>query len=237
MAAIPFEVNRAKSNEADWQEYIKYSKQLLVDEENIGRFKELFHSNLTNNRVESQLFAQYTFNRLCKIYSEIYDLLSPVDINNDDILDLADKDLEQRRNRLRSIAKGGVVYYECNNKEYPQEHNDDWAWQWMSTGVITPNGRYYAAITMEINQECSLSNKIEIGLRRMPGSYELTGIVTRELLEKCNSLFRDNGLELHFNMDNGSWWHIYSTIPISTTDEDIVRYIETLEEFAEKELD
>ena len=77
IAAIPFEKNRAKSNGADWKEYIDNQEQLLADEE-IGKYKELFHSSLTKNKEEAHLFAQKTFNRLCKIYAEVYNLLSPV---------------------------------------------------------------------------------------------------------------------------------------------------------------
>ena len=101
----------------------------------------------------------------------------------------------------------------------------------MSVGIITPNG-YYAAITMELYQNCCLSNYIEIGLRRMPNSYELTGEMPLELLEKCKSRCPDLNLE----KPGGSWWHICSTIPIVTADDTIVQYLRAFEKFAVSEL-
>ena len=232
MAAIPFETNRAKSNEADWQEYIDNQKQLLVDEE-IEKYKELFHPSLTGNKEEAHRFAQKTFNRLCKIYSEVYQLLSPIDINADEVLPLLNTDLGQRRKRLNYIADklGGSVFFECNGKEYRLTHNDDWARPWMSVGIITNNG-YYAAITMELSQNCSLSNVIEIGLRRRPESYELTGEMPLELLDKCKSYCPN----LNFEKSGGSWWHVHSSIPLDTPDDRIVDYLKALETFATSEL-
>lgn len=232
MAAIPFETNRSKSNSADWKEYIDNQKELLADEE-IEKFQVLFHSSLTENKEEAHCFAQKTFKRLCKIYNEVYKLLSPVDVNTDETLPLRDNGLGQRQKRLSYIAErlGGSVFFECNGKEYPQTNNEDWARPWMSVGLITPNG-YYAAITMELCQNCCLSNYIEIGLRRMPNSYELTGEMPVELLEKCKSYCP----ELNVEKPGGSWWHVYSSIPIDTADDTIVQYLRAFGEFAASEL-
>lgn len=232
MAAIPFETNRAKSNEADWQEYIEYQGQLLADED-IGRFKELFHSYLTRSKEEAHRFVQKTFNRLCKIYTEVYNLIYPVDINADNGIPIVDNGLMQRYKRLTYIAErlGGSVYFECNGKEYPQMHNEDWSRIWMSVGLVTTNG-YYAAITMEIYQNCKLSNRIEIGLRKKPDSYELTGEMPPMLLEKCRSCCP--GLDIY--MSDGPWWHVFAYLPIETHDDVIVDYLRALEQFAITEL-
>lgn len=232
LAAIPFETNRAKSNGADWQEYIDNQKQLLADEE-IEKFKELFHPYLTENKEEAQRFAQKTFKRLCRIYAEVYKLLSPVDVNADETIPLIDNGLGKRQKRFSYIAErlGGSVYFECNGKEYRQTSNGDWARPWMSVGLITPNG-YYAAITMELYQNCCLSNIIEIGLRRMPNSYELTGDVPVELLEKCKSCCPD----LNIEKPSGTWWHVCSSIPLDTEDDKIIQSLRSLGEFASTEL-
>ena len=232
IAAIPFETNRAKSNVADWQEYIDYREQLLADEE-IEKYQELFHSSLTENKEEAQRFAQKTFKRLCKIYDEVYKLLSPVDVNADDNIPFIDNGLGRRKKRLSYIAEklGGKVFFECNGKEYPQTSNEDWARPWMSVGVISPNG-YYAAITMELYQNGCLSNYMEIGLRRMPNSYELTGEMPVELLEKCKSYCPN----LYVERPGGSWWHVYSSIRVDTANDTIVQYLRAFEEFAASEL-
>ena len=233
MAAIPFETNRAKSNVADWQEYIDYREQLLADEE-IEQFQELFHSSLTENKEEAQRFAQKTFKRLCKIYAEVYKLLSPVDINADVNMPFIDNGLGRRQKRLSYIAErlGGIVFFECNRKEYPQKSNEDWARTWMSVGLVTANG-YYPAITMNIDQYCQLGNSIEIGLRKMPDSYELTGKMPAELLEKCKTYCPNLNLE----MSDGPWWHIVTYLSIETPDDVIVDYLRSLNKFAATELE
>lgn len=220
MAAIPFEKNRSKSNVADWKEYIDHQKQLLADEE-IGKYVELFHPNLTEKEDEANNFAQKTFKRLCKIYEEMYNLLSPVDINRDKIMPSINNGLGERQQRLSSIAKelGSEVYFVYNDREYPQKQIVDWARPWMSVGIITSNG-YYAAITMELRQDCHLSNWIEIGLRKMPGAYELTGQISEELLKKCN--------EINLEKTSGNWWHVYSSLPLETSDEQIVEHLNKL---------
>lgn len=233
IAAIPFETNRSKSNEADWQEYIEHREQLLADEE-IGKYREYFHPNLTNNKEEAQRFTQKTFIRLCKIYAEVHKLLSPVDINADENLSLTDNGLGQRKNRLSYIAEriGGIVYFECNGKEYRQTSNENWARTWLSVGHVTANG-YYPAITMNIDQYCHLDNSIEIGLRRMPDSYELTGEMRAELLEKCKFYCPD----LNFELSDGHWWHIVTYLPLETPDDVIIDYLKSLGQFAATELE
>lgn len=233
MAAIPFEINRAKSNGADWKEYIENRETLLADEE-IEKYNTIFHSDLTDSKEEAPKFAQKTFNRLCRIYEEIYNLLSPVDINNDETLPLPANGLMDRKEKLSDIAEklNGHVYFVCNGKEYLQKRLEDWTRTWMSAGIVTPN-RYYAAITMEMHTNCSLSNRIEIGLRRVPDSYDLTGKITPELLEKCNSPRKGPIYE----MSEGSWWHISTYIPVETANDDIVKYLRELGEFASTELE
>ena len=232
IAAIPFETNRAKSNEADWQEYIE-NKTLLLADEDIERYGELFHSYLTENREEAQRFAQKTFNRLCKIYSEVYDLLSPVDLNEGDTLSTINNGLSQRRNLLLGVSEklGSHIYFECNGKEYLQTRNEEWAKPWMSTGLMTNNG-YFAAITIGMYPDCRLGGEIEIGLRKKPDSYELTGEMPSELLETCIS--RCNGLDC--KLSDGPWWHIVTYITVDTPVDTIVDYLRALAEFASIEL-
>ena len=228
MAAIPFETNRAKSNVADWQEYIE-NRTLLLADDDIEKYDELFHPNLTENKEEAQRFAQKTFHRLCKIYSEIYELLSPIDLKEGDTLSAINNGLTQRRNRLLGVSErlGSQIYFECNRKEYLQTRNEEWARPWMSTGLITDNG-YFAAITIRMYQDCRLGEAIEIGLRKKPDSYELTGEMPPELLDQCNAFC--NGLDC--KISDGPWWHVVTYIPIDTSVDQIVDYLRALYKFA-----
>ena len=102
----------------------------------------------------------------------------------------------------------------------------------MSVGLVTANG-YYPAITMNIDQYCQLGNSIEIGLRKMPDSYELTGKMPAELLEKCKTYCPNLNLE----MSDGPWWHIVTYLSIETPDDVIVDYLRSLNKFAATELE
>ena len=151
----------------------------------------------------------------------MYNLLSPVDINRDKAIPSINNGLGERRQRLSFIAKklGSEVYFVYNDREYPQKQIVDWARPWMSVGIKTTNG-YYAAITMELRQDGHLSNSIEIGLRKMPGAYELTGQISEELLKNCN--------EINLEKTSGNWWHVYSSLPLETSDEQIVEHLNKL---------
>lgn len=233
MAAIPYEDNRSMQDNPEWDIYIKNRSALLVDDE-IDNYIDLFHDDMTANQEESQRFAQKTFNRICRIYAEVYDLLSPVDINEGVLPDSVDSTIRLRKKLLTDVANklGGKVYFVNKDKEYPLEHNDEWAKSWLSAGIISQNG-YFAAITIGIDNECQIiDDTIEIGLRRVPGSYGLTSEVTPELLEKYTS----HSESIRFEIAEGSWWHFMDYIPINTSDDKIVDYLKSLVEFAESEL-
>ena len=234
MAAIPFEVNRSKSNASEWTVYMEHQALLLMDED-IKNYDELFHPDLTARQDESQCFAQMTFNRLCKIYSEIYDLLLPVNVNEGDLPESLNDNICHRKELLMNVAKklDCKVYFEHNGKEYPLEHNDEWAKPWLSTGIITKNG-YFAAITIGIDNECQIMDKkmVEIGLRRMPGSYELTGEVTQEHLNEYSSYFGN----LNYEISEGSWWHFIDFVPFETSVDHIAAHLTSLVKFAEANL-
>jgi len=234
MAAIPFETNRAKSNGADWQEYIDNRVPLLVDDE-IEKYNEIFNPNLTESKEQAQCFAQKTFERLCKIYSEIYDLLAPVDVNEGDTLSTLNNGLTQRRDLFIDVSNklDGKIYYVYNEKEYDQLRNEDWTREWMSAGVVTENG-YFAAITIQMYSDYRLADTIEIGLRRVPKTYKLTGECNPEILEEFNSMKCKPSPV--YEMQNSSWWHISAAVPIDTSVDNLVSYLNELVLFASTKL-
>lgn len=231
MAAIPFEVNRAKSNEPNWAEYEAHSSSLLMDQD-VQRFQDLFNQNISQDRKQANLFAQKTFERLIRIYSEVLQLMEPINSNDGEIVSLH-PNLDTRKSRLLNIQKqidGQDIYYECNGKEYPVEKNTDWAVYWLSTGKVTDNG-YYAAITMYADDNIELGEQIEIGLRRIPGQSELPDIkISPELLSELNDVTGD----FSYHVAEGPWWHIQTLIPFKTDDEKISEYLSKLIQFAEK---
>ena len=86
---------------------------------------------------------------------------------------------------------------------------------------------------MYSDEYCQLGNSIEIGLRKMPDSYELTGKMPAELLEKCKTYCPNLNLE----MSDGPWWHIVTYLSIETPDDVIVDYLRSLNKFAATELE
>lgn len=230
MAAIPFEVNRAKSDEANWDEYIGNASALLMDQD-IQKFPELFNNKITQDSNQAYLFAKKTFGRIIRIYNEVLSLVEPVNANSGEILSLH-PNLEIRKSRLETIQKyveAQNIYFECNGKEFPIVKNTDWAISWLSTGRII-NG-CYAAITMFAYDNMDLWDQIEIGLRRIPGQSELLDVqITPEMLSELNDITKD----FSYQIVDGPWWHIQTKIPFKTKDEKIVEYLTKLIQFAEK---
>ncbi len=124
----------------------------------------------------------------------------------------------------------GIYFLYNNIMEYPQENIDDWTREWMSCGCITKN-KYYAAFTMVLDENGSVVNQIEIGLRRLPKTAERFGKVTEGQLQK---LRRYETYELY--EDNNSWWHICKEISIDTDNDIIINELKELAKFASKEL-
>lgn len=236
MAAIPFWVNRAKSNEANWEEYKENPTGLLADDD-ISDFDELFNAMLNSDAKQAKCFAEKTFTRMCKIYKEVYALLEPVDFRVGGITFIEKGGTKNRNERMTAIrdilVKEGFtagIYYLYDNIEYPQNDIDDWTREWMSCGCITENN-YYAAFTMVLYQDGSIGDQIEIGLRRLPQTAERSGKVTEGQLQK---LRRYETYELY--EDNNSWWHICKEISINTDNDIIINELKELAKFASKEL-
>lgn len=236
MAAIPFWVNRAKSNEANWEEYKENPTGLLADDD-ISDFDELFNAMLNSDAKQAKCFAEKTFTRMCKIYNEVYALLEPVDFRVGGITFTEKGGLKDRNERMTTIrdilVKEGFtagIYYLYDNIEYPQNDIDDWTREWMSCGCITENN-YYAAFTMVLYQDGSIGDQIEIGLRRLPQTAERSGKVTEGQLQK---LRRYETYELY--EDNNPWWHICKEISIDTDNDIIINELKELAKFASKEL-
>ena len=235
MAAIPFWVNRAKSNEPNWTEYVHNPADLLADEQ-ISDFGNLFNAMLNTDAKQAKCFAEKTFARMCKIYNEVYALLEPVDFRTGGITFTEKGGIKNRYEKMTSIYNklssdgfSAGIYFLYGNKEYPQTNIDDWTKKWMSCGCITKNN-YYAAFTMVLYQDGNIGDQIEIGLRRLPQTAERSGKVTEGQLQK---LKRYETYELY---EDNLWWHICKGISIKTDNSIIVNELKELMEFASKEL-
>jgi hypothetical protein len=68
-AAIPFSINRGKSDAAEWQEYCSHAGELQFD----SRIMNLQESNLTYEEEAAKLFADVCWHRILQIYKCWYD--------------------------------------------------------------------------------------------------------------------------------------------------------------------
>ena len=173
---------------------------------------------------------------MCKIYNEVYALLEPVDFRIGEIAFAEKTGIRNRKERMNTIrdilVKEGFtagIYYLYGNIEYPQTNIDNWTRDWMSCGCTTGN-KYYAAFTMVLHSDGSIGDKIEIGLRRLPGTTERIGEVTNKQLQQ---LKRYGEYEL---CENNQWWHLCKEISIDTDNDKIIKELMELEKFASHEL-
>lgn len=70
-AAIPFELNRARSNKEDWR-YYEENKDSLAFDENI---KDCKRDNVRFDKRQANIFAKSTFERTIALYKPMYDLI------------------------------------------------------------------------------------------------------------------------------------------------------------------
>ena len=68
-AAIPFSVNRGKSDTAEWDEYFSHSGELQFD----SRIVNLQEANLTYKEASAKLFAEISWQRVLRIYECWYE--------------------------------------------------------------------------------------------------------------------------------------------------------------------
>ena len=243
MAAIPFEVNRAKGDGDNWDEY-RYQdnenginhRDLLLMDESLDLFPEYFEKNFTNDEEKSYKFAQVTFNRLCRIYRRVYDLLEPVDINRSDFDAIGLNDISGRRKFFEQIndAIGASSYHvygeEGDRKEYPISRESDWVAEWASTGVVV-NEKYYVSYCIGIDENLNASDW-EMGIRRLPGrpNIDKNVSINQRLIDDLNE--RHPGFE--FKKDTGDWYYIYASGDISKLNSDeIIEGLTILKDFAQ----
>lgn len=193
LAAIPFEVNRAKSNGINYEEYENNKETLLFDEHS------KLDTNLIRDEEQANRFVTTTYDRFRKIYNECASLWNAL---------FKTEYTSNRRTLFESIkAKKEDVrlYFVSANREFSLENELDWSREWISCGYIV-NG-YYICI-------CLGPNDFEIGLRKNPGDEQLQ----KELVIKDEFQLESY---TKYNPNNNDWWYLEKditdkSIPIET---------------------
>ena len=183
LAAIPFEINRSKSNGSDYEEYDRNKELLFFNTDS----KKLSANSVARDWTQARLFAEITFKRCCQIYEACAVLWKKL---------FKSEYISERRNLFSKVKKEWAeaqAYFVSGDIEFPVNDEMDWAQEWISVGGIV-NG-YYVCI-------CSNENTLEIGLRKNPedARINLDKKLENEVLEKL-------GLT-GFVRYNSGWWYI-----------------------------
>jgi hypothetical protein len=155
IGAIPFEINREKSNRIEFEEYQNYADSLLYDE----RYETIDRDNLTRDVARARPFAELTWDRMCRIYNNIYQLIAPT-ISG---LSLFPR-IKERQTIFAAVHEmlpDSIIGFVAGNNEYPVEDSPlNWSKMWVSVGV--EKAGYCACATWGANE-----NSVEIGIRKI----------------------------------------------------------------------
>ena len=190
IAAIPFEINRRKSNRTDFDEYKDNADKLFFDS---SKYEQLNQDMLTVDELHAKPFAELTWHRMCLLYEKIYELIEPV------LSSLAfSPNLEKRKRIFEAVIDvipGAVVGFVAKDREFPIENTPlNWARNWISVGLEKRG--YFACASWGINQ-----NYIEFGLRKQIGE---NGVIP---VDKRKDLPREiDGFEVCLDND---WWYFW----------------------------
>ena len=191
LAAIRFEVNRSKSDDADWSYYEENLSLLHVD---VTRVKTISR-DLNSNLFIATEFAKICFDRYCAIYEDCYNNLFSdlVDVSEDFLTDLE----KQRKTIMEDISNqiNGIIHFVIPGASLEKPINDYpfsmWAMPWLSCGILMKD-TYYIAVAIGIEDDKLV---YEIGVRKAPES--LTANSEKPLVE----------IEGYKAYNNG-WWYI-----------------------------
>lgn len=193
-AAISFESNRSKNNQANWDEYEQYPKELFFSKK-----AKSITPNLTFDKSEAILFGEITFDRTKAIYRNCHEMLSRVfyggNPNGNDnpflfgvlstvmIGNFSKQVLERQRLLLdvKDILENNgfdtVVRWTDDKYSKKEFEIDDsieveflkWAHPWLSVG-FTPDNEHYVCICTQDGMN------IEMGIRKHPDENQINGI-------------------------------------------------------------
>lgn len=192
IAAISFEMNRRKGNKEDYEEYRKFSRELLYSESS-----ESISPDITWKEMDSGLFAHITYDRFLKIYEQAYNVINVLaeKVVLSDIL-------QERKNLFQNVIDkyGAKAYFALEEgKEYEVVRAQDWTRDWIGVGFVI--GDYYACLEWEATKEDNNTRKnVELGIRKAPQTQ-----VTQTRRNAISKLSLDGYVK---ETDNG-WWYYW----------------------------
>ena len=207
LAAIPFEVNRSKSNNDCWDFYENNADELFYD-------KDFAEQEVRKNRLKEESyairFANFTLQRMQKIYEQLDRVLNPIDFNKVLLGNNYIVDRKKFFDEIEKCSKEPTSKFYFNGEcDVQILHPLDWCKRWISIGHKI-NSRFFVAITSQ-----GESHPMEIGIRK----------TNKEDSERMNVV---GALKDYIVYDNNSYWFICKKIPFDTAVEIIVKELEML---------
>ena len=215
-------MNRGKSNRAEWDEYINNKELLLCDDE-IEKFGELFNKNIQNDQEQAYRFVVKTKERTIRIYQECYNLLSRIfERGTFELLDPSVK-LSRRKRMIESLLsvlentlkEPAKVFFTYNGEEYKIEQELEWAMSELTVGIVIGN-----------KMPCVYFQDLSDG-----GDYKFwVGI------GKAPNSSKDGEIQLieGYIKPDDEWWYINTELGENTSVEKIANEIKKLVEHVNK---
>lgn len=226
IAAISFEINRGKGNRSNYTEYEKNKEALLFD----IRTKELTNE-ITKDDAQSNLFAEVTFERMCKIYEVVYDVVKC--LFEEPVLSPTLKERKDLMNKIQEFLPEAKAFFATDELEDLEVGELDWSREWIGVGVV--KGNYYACFewsackkTSSELQQGIIPIGAEIGIRKAPNQY-ITGEMRNE--------FRKISCPKEYQCDDNPWWFARKDYTGVLNAEDIAKELKSLVEMIEKPVD
>ena len=162
IAHIPFQENRAKNANADWDFYFK-NKELLHFNDNIITIPKDF----VYDKEKVTSFIKATKKRFCNIYADFAKLLEPLGIGEN----LSDIQEIRKRLLINYKEEGCIFYYVAgeNDIEFDEHSNYGWMQTWVTVAKPNPDGTTNA-ITIGLPKRKLEDSMfpVEIGVRKQP---------------------------------------------------------------------
>ena len=188
LAAIPFEINRGKNNNADFSYYNNHKEHLLFLQKNIK-----FDSNVIDDQDKCQEFVNFASMRLYKMYSICYAAFKS-------LLECSHEE-SVRDKKLKELKKNF-----CDDKAWISFKQDDKIYKVDDIDYQFDFYHQIMCLEIKINSFCTLclewseNNKIRLGIRKHGD--------IKKYQDKLNKFAQENGL---FNSDV-EWWFMYCNI-------------------------
>ena len=208
LAAIPFEVNRSKSDSSEYWFYEKYSKELFFD----MRFKD-FDKKTVDNEEKGRAFAKTVFDRFVRIYGECFDSFSNfLFLRESEKSERTRKRFEQLKNELGEKGTKLKARFVLGSLEYEIEHPVDWNRQWVSFEYDVNN---YCVVSITMAEEFNLQSyetteKIEVGIRKHPSILNVDNdwqTENEKKLQEAKAL-KDSEKDYELQGIYQGWWYL-----------------------------